>query len=163
LNRGAAVEAIWLPFDHESQNPVDQIYSHAQPDFGLGFRGGCDLAIMRCFNGFGAKPCDGGGGCGQDNRGETGRASHRNTICCAHNFGYQSICAASHCNTICCTYNFGCQSIRNESARGSTIKRRNNRAFKHSNNCNINCSIKRRNNCATNCRNGCARKFFFAI
>ena len=143
LNRGAAVEAIWLPFDHESQNPVDQIYSHAQADFRLGFRGGCDLAIVRCFNGFGAKPCDGGGGCDQANRGETGRGSHRNTICCTHNFG--------------------CQSIRNESARGSIIKRRNNRATKYGNNCNINCSIKRRNKRAINCRNDCANKFIFSI
>ena len=44
-NSGAAVQAIWVPFDHESQNPVDQIRSHAQPDFRFGIRGGCDLAF----------------------------------------------------------------------------------------------------------------------
>ena len=55
LNRGAAVEAIWLPFDHESQNPVDRIYSHAQANFRLGFRGGCDLAIVHWFDRVGAK------------------------------------------------------------------------------------------------------------
>jgi hypothetical protein len=108
----------------------------------LGFRGG-GLAIVRCFNGFGAKRCDGGGGCDQAGRVETGRTDH---------------CYASGCSD-----NFGCQSIRNESTRGFTIKRRNKRAIKHSYNCNINCSIKRRNKRATKYRNGCAHKFLFAI
>ena len=55
LNSGAAVQAIWVPFDHESQNPVDQIRSHAQPDFRFGIRSGCDLAIVRWFNRVGPK------------------------------------------------------------------------------------------------------------
>ena len=118
---------------------------------------------MRRFNGFGAKRCSGGDGCGQAGRGETGRTDHCYASGCSDNFGCQSICDASHRNTICCTHNFDCQSIRNESARGSTIKRRNNRAIKHSNNCNTNCSIKRRNKRAINCRNDYANKFIFAI
>ena len=106
---------------------------------------------MRCFNGFGAKPCDGGGCSDQAGRGETARTDHCYASGCSDNFVYQSICAASHRTTICYAHNFGCQSIRN------------NHAIKHSNNCNINCSIKRRNKRAINCRNDSANKFIFSI
>ena len=89
---GAAGGAIWLPFNHESQSAVDEICSNATPNFGLGFRRG-GFAIVRRFNGLGAKRYSGGGGCGQAGRGSAVCASHRNTICYAHNFDGQSICA----------------------------------------------------------------------